>query len=85
MGKRFFCTIAFCALVCCCEVKADEFINPAVIAPAGTINTHDMETLKRFEQEKQEQKDFQDYQRNIEKKEKVKKKKRLKLKLKKQI
>ncbi len=81
IGKRFFCIIAFCALVCCGEVKADEFINPAVIAPAGTINTHDMETLKRFEQERQEQKDFQDYQKNNEKKEKVKKEKKIKAKV----
>ena len=50
--------------------------NPASLNPAGTINTHDMETLKRFEMEQQEQQDFEKYKQNNEKKEKVKKEKK---------
>ena len=80
MGKRFFFTIAFCVVLSCSAANA-EYINPAVVAPAGTINTHDMDTLKRFEMEKQEQKDLQDYKKNIEQKEKVKKEKKIKLKV----
>ena len=55
----------------------------SMIPEAGIINTHDMETLKRFEMEKQEQKDFQNYKKNIEIKKKEKKEKKIKAKVKK--
>lgn len=78
-GKRF-CLILFCFLISSSAFAEPDF-NPAILNPAGTINTHDMDTLKKFEMEKQEQKDFEHYKENNEKKEKVKKKKKLKVKV----
>ena len=63
------------------SVLAAPDFNPAILNPAGTINTHDMDTLKKFEMEQQEQQDFEKYQQNNEKKEKVKKEKKVKEKV----
>lgn len=67
MERKFF-LILICFIFNANVAFATPDFNPAILNPAGTINTHDMETLKRFEQERQEEKDFQKYKENNEKK-----------------
>ena len=79
MGKRFF-LVLICLILSSCISFAEPEFNPAILNPAGTINTHDMDTLRRFEQEKQEERDLQKYKENNEHKEKDKLKKEKKIK-----
>ncbi len=81
MRKRFL-YLLIILLLSGSSVLAEPEFNPAILNPAGSLNTHDMETLKRFEQEKQEQKDFEKYKENNEQKEQeIKKKKKIKAKV----
>ena len=86
MGKRFF-LVLICLILSSCISFAEPEFNPAILNPAGTINTHDMDTLRRFEQEKQEERDLQKYKENNEHKEKdkLKKEKKIKKRLKKRL
>ena len=80
MKRKLLYLLVSCFLISGTALAEPDF-NPAILNPAGTINTHDMETLKRFEQERQGEKDFQKYKENNEKKEKVKKEKKIKTKV----
>ena len=81
MRRRFFLTIMYLILFCGSAISAPQDINPSVFVPAGSLNTHDMDTLRKFEMEKQEQQDFEQYKENNAKKEQVKKKKKIKAKV----
>ena len=81
MRKRFLLLAVILSLTGS-SVLAEPDFNPAILNPAGTLNTHDMDTLRRFEQEKQEEKDFERYkENNAQKEEHVKKKKKIKVKV----
>ena len=81
MRRRFFLAIIYLVLSCGAAIAAPQDINPSVFLPAGSLNTHDMDTLRKFEMEKQEQKDFEQYKDNNMQKESVKKKKKIKAKV----
>ena len=55
------------ALICCVATQMPSFavpeIAPNVIPQAGVINTHDIETLRKHQIEKQVQEDFQNYKK----------------------
>ena len=55
------------ALICCLAIQMPSFavseIAPNVIPQAGVINTHDIETLRKHQIEKQVQEDFQNYKK----------------------
>ena len=55
------------ALICCVAIQMPSFavpeIAPNVIPQAGVINTHDIETLRKHQIEKQVQEDFQNYKK----------------------
>ena len=81
MRKRFL-YFSVILLLTGSSVLAEAEFNPAILNPAGSLNTHDMDTLKRFEMEKQEQRDFEKYKENNEQKEQeIKKKKKIKVKV----
>ena len=55
-------------LICCTVMQTHTFaapdIVPYIIPQAGTINTHDLETLKKQQMEKQIQEDFQNNEKH---------------------
>ena len=81
MKRKIFLTIIYLTLFCGATISAPQDINPSAFVPAGSLNTHDMDTLRKFEMEKQEQQDFEQYKENNAKKEPAKKKKKIKAKV----
>ncbi len=72
-------------LICCTVMQTHTFaapdIVPYIIPQAGTINTHDLETLKKQQMEKQIQEDFQNNEKH-KKDSKIKPEKQKKIKTK---
>lgn len=80
--KKFLGIFIFLTLISYSSVLAETEFDPAILNPGGSLNTHDMDTLKRFEMERQEQIDFEKYKENNKKKEQeVKKKPKIKAKV----
>ena len=76
MKKKFLISLLCVAIAQCASFSAPSI--PGGIPHAGAINTHDLETLRKYEAEQQVTKDFKNYkERNKEKtpEKKVKKKK----------
>lgn len=66
MGKRRFIysLIVFLALQVPTFAAAD--ILPSIVPEAGTLNTHDIETLRKQQIEQQVEEDFQNYKKHKE-------------------
>lgn len=75
MKKKFLIGLLFCF---CAQAQsfADIDIAPGILPQAGTVNTHDLQTLRKFEAEQQIKQDYDKHKQTIkEKKEQAKEKK----------
>ena len=79
MKKGILLSLVFCVALQIPTFAADVF--PSIIPEAGTINTHDLETLKQQQIEQQVQEDFKNYEKR-KKEGKIKPEKQKKIKAK---
>ena len=77
MKKKFLLGLLFCF---CMQMQsfADVDLAPGILPQTGTINTHDLQTLRKYEAERQIQQDYKNYkkthkEKKIEQKEKKEK------------
>ncbi|MBQ9245976.1 ShlB/FhaC/HecB family hemolysin secretion/activation protein [bacterium] len=76
MKKKFLIGLCLCFCLQTQQTFADIDIAPGILPQAGTINTHDIQTIMKFEAEKQIQQDYRKHkQTQKEKKEQLKQKK----------
>ncbi len=80
MKKKFLLGLLFCF---CAQIPsfADFDISPGVLPQAGTINTHDLQTLRKFEAEHQIQQDYAKHKQTIKEKKELTKEKKEKVKV----
>ena len=80
MKKKFILGILFCVAM---QIPsfADIDIVPGIIPQAGSVNTHDLQTLRKFEEERQIQKDYKNIKKTNKEKKLEKKEKKEKAKV----